>query len=182
MPSKVGSIITAPVRLLARLFKLLGRPFGAAGRKLGGLQGRQRIIVFGTIGVLAVVALLALRPGPDVEEEVRTTLDRYAAASRDKDYQALCDDLLASELVDRIRSAGLPCEVALRTGLEGRQNPTLTVLGVEVNGDQALARVSGTAVGEVPATSTYRLVKEDGDWRIATPPGGAGEDGTAAAP
>ena len=62
-----------------------------------------------------------------------------------------------------MRAAGLPCEVALRTGLEDRQNPRLTVLGVEVNGDQALARVRSTAGGEPPSTDLVRLVKEDGE-------------------
>ena len=67
-----------------------------------------------------------------------------------------------------MRAAGLPCEVALRTGLEDRQNPRLQVLGVEVNGDQALARVRSTAGGEPPSTDLVRLIKEDGGWRVAS--------------
>jgi hypothetical protein len=39
---------------------------------------------------------------------------------------------------------------------------------VEVSGDQALARARSTAVGEPPSTDIVRLVKEDGDWRIAS--------------
>lgn len=172
----VVSILSAPFRLLGRLLRSVGWPL----RKLAGLRGRARIAAVAALLAVVVVAVLALRPGPDSDKQVREALDRYAEASRDKDYQTLCDDLLSDELVQRIRSAGLPCEVALRTGLEDRRNPTLTVLGVEVNGDQALARVNGSAAGEVPATTTYRLVKEDGDWKIATPPGGAGGDGAAA--
>jgi hypothetical protein len=191
MRKRVVSIITRPVRFLRRLLGLLVRLLRTAlaklagllrtaFAKLAGLRGRQRIAVFGALGVLIVVLVLSLRPGPDADKEVRQTLDRYAQASRDKDYQTLCDDLLSSEIVDRIRSVGLPCEVALRTGLENRRNPTLTVLGVEVNGDQALARVRGGAVGEVPGTSTYRLVREDGSWRIATSPGSESQSQGAA--
>jgi hypothetical protein len=171
MRKRVVSIITRPVRFVRRLVELLVRLLRTAFRKLAGLRGRQRIVAFGVLGVVIIVLVLALRPGPDADKEVRATLDRYAQATRDKDYQTLCDDLLSKEIVDRIRSAGLPCEVALRTGLGDRRNPTLTVLGVEVNGAQALARVRGTAVGEPPGTSTYRLVREGGGWRIATSPG-----------
>lgn len=196
MRTRVVSIITSPLRflrwllgLLLRLLRTLSTKLAAllrtSSKKVGGLLGRPlerlptlsgkpRIAVFAVLGLaVVVVVVLALRPGPDADKEVRDTLDRYAAASRDKDYQTLCDDLLASELVDQIRSAGLPCEVALRTGLEARRNPTLRVLEVEVNGDEALARVYGGADGEPSGSATYRLVHKDDDWRIATSPGSA---------
>ena len=168
---KVVSVVGAPFRAIGRfLLKLLrslrflGRPFA----KLARLRGKARIVVFAVIAVAIVGAVLALRPGPNDGEEVGKTLESYAAATRDKDYQTICDDLYAKDLVDRVRAAGLPCEVALRTGLEDRQNPQLEVLGVEVNGDQALARVRSTAVGEAAATDLVRLVKEDGGWRVAS--------------
>ena len=182
---KVVSVVTAPFRAIGRLLlkalrslRLVGRPFvklAALIRKLVTLRGKARVVVYGVIAIAVVALVVILKPAPNDEQKVRDTLDEYAKASREKDYQKLCDDLLASELVERIRSAGLPCEVALRTGLEGRNNPTLTVTGLEVNGDQALARVHGEAIGEVPADTTYRLVREDGDWRIATPPGSGAE-------
>jgi hypothetical protein len=182
MRKRVVSIITLPVRFLRRLAGLLVRLLRTAFAKLAGLlrtafaklaglRGWQRIVAVGALAVVIVVLVLSLRPGPDSDKEVRQTLDRYAQASRAKDYQTLCDDLLSSEIVDRLRSVGLPCEVALRTGLENTKNPTLTVIGVEVNGNQALARVRGVAVGQPPGTSTYRLVREGGGWRIATSPG-----------
>jgi hypothetical protein len=182
MRKRVVSIITLPVRLLRRLagplVRLLRTAFAklagllrTAFAKLAGLRGWQRIVAVGALAVVIVVLVLSLRPGPNSDKEVRQTLDRYAQASRAKDYQTLCDDLLSSEIVDRLRSVGLPCEVALRTGLENTKNPTLTVIGVEVNGNQALARVRGVAVGQPPGTSTYRLVREGGGWRIATSPG-----------
>ncbi len=165
--STVGKPFRAIGRLLVRVLRsvrLLGRPFARLGR----LRGRARIIAFAILAVVVVGAVLLLKPGPNDNEAVADTLDDYAAATRDKDYQTICDDLYATDLVDRVRAAGLPCEVALRTGLEDRQNPRLEVLGVEVNGDQALARVRSTAGGEVPSTDLVRLVKEDGDWRVAS--------------
>ena len=168
MRKRVVSIITRPVRLVRRLVELLVRLLRMAFTKLAGLRGRQRIVAFGVLGVVIVVLVLSLRPGPNSDKEVRATLDRYALATRAKDYQTLCDDLYASELTDRIRSAGLPCEVALRTGLENRRNPQLRVLGVEVNGDQALARTRTTAIGEPPSVDTIRMIRQGGHWRVAS--------------
>ncbi|MDQ3722740.1 MAG: nuclear transport factor 2 family protein [Actinomycetota bacterium] len=168
---KVVSVVGKPFRFigrsllrLLRSLRFLGKPFA----RLGKLRGRTRIIAYAVVAVAVVGAVLVLKPGPNDSEAVSETLDTYAAATRDKDYQALCDDLYAKDLLERIRAAGLPCEVALRPKLEPLQNPRLTVGGVEVNGDQALARVRTSAAGEIPSTDLVRLVKEDDDWRVAS--------------
>ncbi len=148
-----------------RPLRLLGRPFA----KIRSLQGRARIIVWGLLAAIVVVALLSVRGGRDDEVLVRESLTRYEKASRDKDYQTLCDDLLAASYVRQTASSGLPCEVALRTALEDVRNPTLDVLSVEVNGDRALARVRGAAAGQVPGEANYTLVREDDAWRILPP-------------
>jgi len=201
MKKKVLSVVTWPVRAIKRISKSkkprIGKskkpgspslakpaPKARARRlpklprlsrppKLPKVQGRPRIALFVALGIIVVIAVLALRPSADDNEAVADTLDSYAEATRGKDYQKLCDELFASALVERIRSAGLPCEVAVRTGLEDRQNPSLTVQQVEVSGEQALARVRSTAAGEVPSVDTIRLVKEDDGWRIASLAGGA---------
>jgi hypothetical protein len=150
-PSRVRRVVTAPLR------------------KVAGLKGRTRVIVWGLLAVIVVVGALQLRGGRDDEQLVRDALARFERASADKDYQTLCDKLLASSYVRQTASSGLPCEVALRTGLEDVKNPTLEVVSVEVNGDRAAARVRGTAAGQVPAEDVYTLVREDGKWRILPP-------------
>lgn len=179
MRKRAGSIITRAVRFLRGLLTSLVGLLRAAFTRLAGLRGRQRIVVYGALAVVILLLVLSLRPGPNRDEEVRAALDRYAQATRDKDYQTLCDDLYATGLLDQIRSAGLPCEVALRTGLEDRRNPQLKVLSVEVNNDQALARTRTTAIGEPPSVDTIRLVREDGQWRVAalSEPGAQAPDG-----
>jgi len=167
MKKKAVSILKLPVRLgkaLVRLGKALPSRLG----RLRNVKGKPRIALFAGLAVVVVLAVLVLRPGQDDNEVVADTLERYAEATRGKDYQVLCDELLSKSLVDRIKGAGLPCEVALRTGLEDRQNPTLTVQAVEVNGDQALAKVRSSAVGEVPSVDTVRLVHDGDGWRIAS--------------
>jgi type IV secretory pathway VirB10-like protein len=136
-------------------------------KKLTGLRGKPRIAAIAVVGIVAVVAVLSLRPGPDSQKEVSATLARYAKATSDKDYQTLCDSLFSRNIVDGLRSAGLPCEVALSSStLKDLRNPQLTVLGVEVTGDHAAARARTSATGEVASVDTIRLVREDGNWRI----------------
>lgn len=168
---KVVFAVARPFRAIGRILLKILRPLRFLGTpfvKLSRLRGKKLAIACVPLLAVVVILVIVLKPEPDATEEVRETLDRYAAATRDKDYQTLCDDLYASELVERIRAAGLPCEVALRTGLEDRQNPRLEVSGVEVAGDTANARVRSTAGGEVPSVDTVRLVKEGDGWRVSS--------------
>jgi hypothetical protein len=153
-----GGLAGAPARIL-----------GAPVRKLTSLGGRARIVVWGLLAVIVVLLALQLRGGRDDDKLVRQALARYEKASAEKDYQTLCDDLLASSYVKQTASSGLPCEVALRTALEDVRNPTLTVLSVEVSGERAAARVRGSAAGQVPGEAVYTLVRENDSWRILPP-------------
>ena len=65
--------------------------------------------------------------GPPPEELVRTTVTEFGRATSAKDYQALCDRILAPDLVEDVESIGLPCEVALRQGLGDVEDPRLTI-------------------------------------------------------
>lgn len=125
-----------------------------------------RMIVVAVVAILAIV-LLVRACGGDDEAEVRETVERFGQAVSDKDYQTLCDDLLANALVSDTRSAGQPCEVALRTGLGERKEPKLKIDSVKVEDDTALVETHSTAAGERPSRDTVRLIKEDGDWRIS---------------
>jgi uncharacterized membrane-anchored protein len=168
---KVVSLLAKPLRAIGRMLPKIVRPLRLLGKplvKLSRLRGRALVVACIAIVVVLFVLVSALRPEPDREDEVRETLERFAAATRDKDYQTLCDDLYAEDLVERSRAAGLPCEVALRTGLEDRQNPQLRVLSVEVDGDRATARVRSTAVGEVPSTDTVGLERDGDDWKVSS--------------
>ena len=164
-PGTFASVPKKRGRMSGGLGRLVLAPF----RMLGRLHGPARLIVCGLLAVIVVVVALQLRGGRDDEELVREALARFETASAAKDYQTLCDDLFASSYVRQTASSGLPCEVALRTGLEDVKNPTLEVVSVEVNGDRAAARVRGTAAGQVPAESVYTLIREDDDWKILPP-------------
>ena len=124
---------------------------------------------------LAAVAALALVLGPGCgesepsdEEQVRTTLTAFSRATAAKDYQALCDDLLAPALIADLKKIGLPCEIALQQGLADVRQPRLIVGQVTVRGKSAVAEVRTSAEGETPSRDTVELVRTDAGWRISS--------------
>ena len=122
---------------------------------------------------LAVLAALALTGcggtrEPSDEEKVRAILASFADATAKKDYQRLCDEIFARELLRGISEIGLPCEVAMRNSLEDVDNPRLTVGRVSVKGKRASAEVRTSADGQAPSRDTVRLVKVGSGWRVSS--------------
>jgi hypothetical protein len=106
--------------------------------------------------------------GPTPEEQVRSTVAEFGRATAAKDYGALCDRLLAPELIEEVESIGLPCERALRQGLGEVEDPRLTIGRIEIRDDEATAEVRTSAAGEEPSQDTLRLVNLDGVWKISS--------------
>jgi hypothetical protein len=121
----------------------------------------------------AVLALaLALggcgEAGPTDEEQVRTTLNAFSKATAAKDYQQLCDKLLAPSLIADLKKIGLPCEIALQQGLGEVKQPKLIVGDVTVEGKKATAQVRTSAQGQPPSSDTVELERTEDGWRIAS--------------
>jgi ketosteroid isomerase-like protein len=106
--------------------------------------------------------------GPTPEEQVRSTVTEFGRATVAKDYQALCDHILAPALVEQVTSIGLPCEVALKQGLGAVRDPRLTIGTVQVDGEKASVEVRTSAAGEEPSQDTLMLVNDDGTWKISS--------------
>ena len=119
--------------------------------------------------VLAVCALAGCGDsGPSDEQQIRAALAEFERATAARDYQALCDRVLAPELIETVKQIGLPCELALQKGFEDVENPRLTVGAVKVDDDTATAEVRSSAAGEDPSQDTIELVRVRGGWRIAS--------------
>lgn len=101
-------------------------------------------------------------------DEVRETLEGFAAATADRDVQAICDRYLSRSLVEQVRRAGLPCEAALRPGIAAAREPSLKIHTIVLDGDRASARVRTSASNQPPSEDTIALVRERGEWRIAS--------------
>jgi hypothetical protein len=120
----------------------------------------------------ALAAALALAgcgdSGPTEEEQVRTTLTAFSRATAAKDYQALCDRLLAPSLIADLKKIGLPCEIALQQALDDVKQPRLIVGDVKVDGKKATAQVKTSAEGQAPSSDTVALERTDKGWRISS--------------
>ena len=120
----------------------------------------------------ALAAALALAgcgdSGPTDEEQVRSTLTAFSRATAAKDYQALCDRLLAPSLIADLKKIGLPCEIALQQGLGDVEQPRLIVGDVKVDGKKASAEVRTSAQGQAPSSDTIELERTEDGWRIAS--------------
>jgi hypothetical protein len=106
--------------------------------------------------------------GLPAEQQVRAVVARFGVATRAKDYQQICDRLLSKDLVDKIEAIGLPCESAVQRGLGGVRNPTLEINEVSISGSRALVSIHTTATGEAPSDDALQVVREDGEWKIAS--------------
>jgi hypothetical protein len=120
------------------------------------------------LAALALVLAGCGDSGPTDEEQVRTTLTAFSRATAAKDYQALCDRILAPSLIDDVKQIGLPCEIALQQGLGDVRQPRLIVGAVTVKGKSAVAEVRTSAEGQAPSKDSIRLVRTDAGWRIAS--------------
>jgi hypothetical protein len=131
-----------------------------------------------TFALLAALALLAAGCGADsegggdagasVDQQVRTVVARFGVATRAKDYQEICDNLLGQDLVGKIEAIGLPCESALQRGLGDVRNPTLAINEVSISGSRALVSIHTTATGQQPSDDALQVVRENGEWKIAS--------------
>ncbi len=143
--------------------------------------------------MLAAVAALALGgcgadeenpggggTGPSADQQVRAVVAKFGIATRQKDYQEICDRLLADALVQKIEDVGLPCEAALQRGLGDVRAPTLEINEVSISHGRALVSIHTTAAGQAPSDDALQLVDEGGDWKIASLAAPSGTPTTAA--
>ena len=120
------------------------------------------------LAALAVAIAGCGESEPTEEDQVRATLTAFSRATAAKDYQALCDRLLAPSLISDLKKIGLPCEIALQQGLGDVRQPRLIVGQVTVRGKTAVAEVQTTAEGEAPSKDSVDLVRTAAGWRIAS--------------
>jgi hypothetical protein len=120
--------------------------------------------------IALVVALLTLVACGQEKptQQVHDAVDHFGKAVADKDYQELCDDLLAKNLIDALEESGVPCELALKTGFGSAKDPKISIKTVAVNGDKALVSVHSTAANQPASDDTIGLVKERGKWKISS--------------
>jgi hypothetical protein len=105
---------------------------------------------------------------------VRAKVEQFAHAAARHDYQSICDQVLATALLERLAAAGISCPAAVATALGGVAHPVLSIGKVEVRGSRAAAFTLSAATGQPATLSEIDLVRESGGWRISALGGSAG--------
>jgi hypothetical protein len=124
--------------------------------------------VLARFALLATVLALAACGKERPTQAVRKSVERFGKAVAAHDYHELCDNLLAANLISALEARGVPCELALKTGLGDAKDPKLAIKTVAVNRDRALVSVHSTAANQPPSDDTLNLVKEHGKWKVSS--------------
>jgi hypothetical protein len=124
--------------------------------------------------IVPIICLLALFAGcgggGDDKEEAEQAVRDFVTATRDKDADAFCDELVTQEFLEQATGAtgdqatqSCKREFGALTGVNVR---VVRIVRTEVNEDTA--RVTAVlARGGEELRQTLRLKQEDGDWKLA---------------
>jgi Domain of unknown function (DUF4878) len=124
---------------------------------------------------LVAVALAACGGDDDDREEVERTVRDFVTATNERDADAFCGELVTQEFLEQSTGAkGDQAEEACKKQLEsvvGIRLRLVKIRGTEIDGDRARVTAVLEAQGQRQPPRVLRLVREDGDWKLA---GGAG--------
>jgi dihydroxyacetone kinase len=102
------------------------------------------------------------------QQVVAQTVEDLQSASRKNDSSKICTTLLAPALVAQIKKAsGGDCEKGIKDALSDADSFELQVQKVTVSGAKATAVVKSEG-GDTERVDTLELVKDSGEWKIAS--------------
>lgn len=120
-------------------------------------------------GIVLLGATYALTGcGTSPRDQVQAKVEQFAHATANRNYGALCDEVLAPALVQRLTNAGVSCRQAMKLFVQSVQNPTLSVRRVTVKGDTASATVLASASGQRASVESIQLISTKHGWRLAS--------------
>jgi ketosteroid isomerase-like protein len=129
---------------------------------------RATLVLAGAVAVLAAC-------GGDDREDVEQTVRDFVQATRERDAEAFCEDLVTQEFLEQSTGAtGDNATEACRkqfSRLRSLSVDLVRITSTEVDGDTARVRAVLRTQGQVQ-DQVLRLEKEDGDWRLTGNPGG----------
>src|SRR5436305_3488020 len=130
-------------------------------------------VIRGVLTVLACAAVLAVTAGcggggGSDQGSARDAAPAYVNATNSGDYARVCE-LLSSAYKQKLQ-IGANCPDFLKEQTSGAPRTTLTLIGVQEQGDHATAHIRSRAedvVSGAIADETATFTKENGDWRLA---------------
>ena len=121
--------------------------------------------------LLVLVLLLGACGGGSDSEQVQQTVRDFVTATNDRDGDRLCDDLVTREYLEKATGAtGDQANDACKQQLDLISGLRLRLISVgkpKVDGDKATVRAM-IAIGSQRTPRSFRLEKEDGDWKLAS--------------
>lgn len=101
-------------------------------------------------------------------EQVRAEVHRLVQAITDRDYNALCTQILDPSLVSHLTANDISCPSAMHLALGAVHDPTVSVGKVVVRGSRATAIALTSARGQRATVAAIRLRRTAHGWRITS--------------
>jgi ketosteroid isomerase-like protein len=134
------------------------------------MRMRKRAAIVATLVAVGLGAGCGGGGGSD-EDQVREVVTAFVEAGKDRDAAEACS-LLATDQVKSVEGLGSggSCTTVL-AGIFARAEDVdtdLEIQDVRVSGDRATVDATITSAGGRPQAKSVLLVKEDGEWKIAS--------------
>ncbi len=100
------------------------------------------------------------------DKAVAQTIEDLQSNAQNRKPSATCRDVLSTELADKLKSSGSDCAGEIEKLTGDADDFELKVTDVTVTGNTATAKVKARRGDKKNATTTFSLVREDGDWRL----------------
>ena len=101
------------------------------------------------------------------EKAVADKVEELQSAAQNRKPEDICSEVLSRELVERLRTEDGDCVDEMEKIAGDADDFELDVTDVTVTGTTATARVEARKGDRADAVVTYRLTREDGEWRLA---------------
>jgi Domain of unknown function (DUF4878) len=100
------------------------------------------------------------------EKAVAKTIEDLQSDAQSRKPSAICRDVLSRALAAKVKSSGSDCAGELEKVTGDADDFNLEVTDVTVSGSTATAKVKARRGDDKSASTTFSLVREDGDWRL----------------
>ena len=101
------------------------------------------------------------------EKAVAQVVEDLQAAAQERKPAEICNDLITKQLADSLKAGSADCVDEMEKVAGDADDFQLEVTDVTVTGTTATAQVKARKGGDEDATTTFRLTREDGDWRLS---------------
>jgi Putative lumazine-binding len=101
------------------------------------------------------------------DKAVAQTIEDLQSNAQIRKPSAICRDVLSTALADKLKSTGSDCAGEIEKLTGDADDFELEVTAITVSGSTATAKVKARRGDKKNASTTFSLVREDGDWRLS---------------